>query len=125
MSALPPRGVAAEDDFVAAMREAAPEALMQAVREALRAGRPQLAGRLVGLLGEAAPDDEDLNKALRAARFLCVTPQDPVMLQVLDEALSRLQARGVQRAKQRARDSVQKEARYFGGEAAPRRGRRR
>lgn len=125
MPTLPPKSAAAEDHFVAEMREAATEDLIEAVREAVRGGRPQLAGRLVGLLGEQAPDDPELQRAQRAASFLCLTPDDPVMLQVLDEALAHLQAQRVQRFKARVREGVSQQARYFGGETLPTRRRRR
>jgi hypothetical protein len=67
---LPPRGVAEEDAFVWGLLDAAPpEAVADLVGEALEAGRPQLAARLVGLLPDDL-QDPDLDRARAAARFV-------------------------------------------------------
>lgn len=125
MPALPPKSAAAEDAFVAAMREARSEDLVEAVREAVRGGRPQLAGRLVGLLGEDAPDDPELQRAQRAASLLCLTPGDPVMLQVLDDALALLQAQRMRRFRERVRQGVKPAPGLLGAQTAPTRRKRR
>jgi hypothetical protein len=44
------------------------------VRAALEAGRPRLAGRLVGLLPPDWGEDEDLARASRAARLILLEP---------------------------------------------------
>ena len=67
---LPPRGAAEEDAFVWSLVDGAPpDSIAELVAEALAAGRPQLAARLVGLLGDELQDPE-LERARAAARFV-------------------------------------------------------
>src|SRR6185369_1720278 len=54
---LPPRGADEEDAFVwGLLADARPDDVAALVSEALQAGRPQLAARLVGLLPEDVQD---------------------------------------------------------------------
>jgi hypothetical protein len=67
---LPPRGAAEEDAFVWHLLDGAPpEVVADLVGQALEAHRPQLAARLVGLLGDDL-QDPDLERARAAARFV-------------------------------------------------------
>ena len=67
---LPPRGAHEEDAFVWSLLDGAPpDGVAELVGEALAAGRPQLAARLVGLLPDEL-QDADLERARAAARFL-------------------------------------------------------
>jgi hypothetical protein len=67
---LPLRGTAEEDAFVWSLLDGAPpDTIAELVGEALEAGRPQLAARLVGLLPEDR-DDPDFERARAAARFV-------------------------------------------------------
>ena len=67
---LPPRGAAEEDAFVWGLLEDAPnDDIAALVGDALEAGRPQLAARLVGLLSEDM-EDPDLDRARAAARLV-------------------------------------------------------
>lgn len=93
------------------MADAEPDELATAVREAVRAGRPQLAARLVGLLGEGAvADDPVLERARRAARLLCLpggpgtaepAPQVDELLLALEELRRRRMKRVMDRHKRR------------------------
>lgn len=71
---LPGRSQAEEDAFVSALMLADPDAIAEAVREALRGRRPQLAARLVVMLVQGG-DDEELERARKAASLLLVGPE--------------------------------------------------
>ena len=71
---MPGRESGEEDRWVQAQGSAKPEVLEALVRAALAAGRPRLAGRLVGLLPPDWGEDEDLARASRAARLILLEP---------------------------------------------------
>ncbi len=78
------------------------------MRAALEAGRPRLAGRLVGLLPSDWGEDEDLARASRAARLILLEPSAQVdelaeELRLLFEIRRRQRMR---RAKGRSRKRV-------------------
>lgn len=68
-TALPARDTAEEDAFVWSLLDGSPDEIVHLVGEAIDAGRPQLAARLVGLLPDEL-EDPDLNRARAAARFV-------------------------------------------------------
>ena len=88
------------------MESAAPERIEEAVRAALGAGRPRLAGRLVGLLPAGwVEQDPDLERAQKAAKLMLLNPEaqaDQFMeeLQVLFEIRRKKRMR---RLKERSR----------------------
>jgi hypothetical protein len=74
---LPPRGAAEEDAFVwGLLADARPDDVAALVGEALEAGRPQLAARLVGLLPEDV-QDPDLDRGRAAARLVVQGAEAP------------------------------------------------
>lgn len=79
---LPGRTQAEEDAYVSELGLADPDTLAEAVREALRARRPQLAARLVVMLVQGG-DDEEIERARKAAALLLLGPE-PTQAQ-LDE----------------------------------------
>jgi hypothetical protein len=105
---LPGRGSEEEDRWVQAQGSSEPELLEALVRAALEAGRPRLAGRLVGLLPSDWGEDEDLARASRAARLILLEPAAQVddlaeELRLLFEIRRRQRMR---RAKGRSRKQV-------------------
>ncbi len=104
---LPPRTNEAEDQFVAALRDASVDDVVSAALEAVDDGRPMLSARLIGLLPPDIdlPDAPGLQRAQRAARFLLLAPADrrgPVIA-AFEEALSGMKARYLSRAIKRQR----------------------
>lgn len=87
---LPKRTTAEEDAFVRSFYDDADSALLvTAVEEALAAGRPRLAARLVGLL--ETPEGEEISptlaRAKQAARFLVIAPEsNSDLIEAFDEA---------------------------------------
>lgn len=80
------------------------EEVAEASRAALRAGRPMLAARAVGMMDQVAWGDPELDRARRAARFILAQPTpDQAPTAELDEALGSLQASWVARFKRRLR----------------------
>lgn len=79
---LPGRSQAEEDAFVSALLDADPDAIADAVREAMRGHRPQLAARLVVLLVQGG-DDEEIERARKAAGLLLMGPEPSA--EALDE----------------------------------------
>ncbi len=102
--ALPSPSRQAEDQFIRDLAGREPEEVAAAVRAALAAGRPALAARAVGLLGETDEPDPHLDKARRAARFLLMKggPVDLVDEQ-LALILGRLRKRRMKRSRRRQR----------------------
>jgi hypothetical protein len=89
---LPPRGAAEEDAFVwGLLPDAPPEDVAALVGDALDAGRPQLAARLVGLLADDL-QDPDLDRARAAARLVVQGAEGPAGSE-LDLAWRRLRER--------------------------------
>jgi hypothetical protein len=90
---LPPRGAAEEDAFVWGLLQddAPPDDVAALVSDALDAGRPQLAARLVGLLSDDL-HDPDLDRARAAARLI-VQGTEPPPGSDLDAAWRRLRER--------------------------------
>ena len=90
---LPPRGAAEEDAFVWGLLHdnAPPDDVAALVGDALGAGRPQLAARLVGLLSDEL-QDPDLDRARAAARLI-VQSADAMAGPELDAAWRRLRER--------------------------------
>ncbi len=104
-AALPPRDPAAEDQFVAAWRDAEPadEDLLDAIVGALDAGRPRLGARLVGLLPPQDDEPPVIARARRAARLLLLEGGVAAEQALQDEleplrSLPFVRARGRQRA---------------------------
>ena len=74
---LPDRTIEAEDAFVRQWVETGQtDALEAVIGEAVDAGRPRLACRLVGLLPERPGEDEAVARARRAARLLLLRGED-------------------------------------------------
>ena len=100
-----------EDRFIAALTSADPETVALAARRALRAGRPALAARALGLLGEV-PTDPELDKARRAADLLLLQGGREAEIDAhLDWILERLRADRMKRARRRQRDKLRAKAR--------------
>ncbi len=97
---LPQRSREAEDAFVSSL-EGQDELLVDAVRAAVREGRPLLAARLVQLIEDPGEHDPEISRALRAARF--IVHQDSPDLAELDLALEHLRSSMMGRAGLRAR----------------------
>jgi hypothetical protein len=104
---LPHRAHDAEQAFLDSLGDD-DEALVVVVRMALAAGRPALAGRAVQRIGLDS-DDEDLLRARRAARLMCLS--DSPDLVELDSLLDLLRLRTMSRAKRRARARLKGEFR--------------
>jgi len=96
-----------EDRFIQSLSDQGPEGVADAVRAALAAGRPALAARAVGLLGNAGSDDADLAKARQAARFLLMKGGPAAQIEEqLDLILARMRTRRMKRARRRQRDKL-------------------
>ena len=112
---LPERSHAAEDAFIDGLFDAAPDHLLMLVEEAIAARRVQLAGRVAQLIDldqlDAEPDGP-LAKALVAARYLLHVQLKPeeVSWAELDEAMSTLRDRWMDRARRRTRRRLRPEA---------------
>lgn len=106
-SALPARDPAAEDQFVAAWRDAdlAEDDLLEAVVAALSAGRPQLGARLVGLLPPQPDEPPAISRARRAARLL-LHEGGPAAAQALHDELEPLRSLHFLRGRARQRASL-------------------
>lgn len=107
---LPGRTPAEEDAWVDELMEGAPERSERAVRLALSAGRPQLAGRIVGLLSDAdIENDEELERAKKAAGLMMIV-ECGARLDALTEELKilfeRRRRRRMQRARRRSRERI-------------------
>lgn len=106
---LPPPNPAQEDAFLDALRQAEHEEVLAAVEEAMRAGRPQLAARIVGLLPRSmAADQPAVARARKAARMFLMASLDrrgPIIAE-LEAAVADLKADWVQRARARQRAQV-------------------
>ena len=120
---LPGRGQIDEDAWIEGLSTADDEQVVDAVKAAVRAGRPALAARAVGLMADAS-DDEDVQRALRAARLLCLTPPKAQWVE-LDNALDALRTRRLARFKARHRKRMESTDMLFGSGAARRRKPRR
>lgn len=121
MAELPARAPEAEEQWLSGLRELDDERLGEAVKACLRAGRPQLAARVVGLLGGES-DDPEILKARRAARLLCLNAPRAWEAE-LDELLARIRQRHMRRATLRARDRLKRPDRV--GQTPTQRSRRR
>ena len=92
------------------------------MKAAVHAGRPALAGRVVGLLSEEQ-DDPIVLRAQRAAHLLCVQGQK-AQWEDLEDALELLQRRRMARFKDRQRKALEASSSLF-DPASPRRRKRR
>lgn len=101
MSGLPAPTPQAEDAYVSFFANESEEALVQAIQASMRAGRPALAGRLVGMLASES-EDPDVLKARRAARMLCLSAPTH-WEEELQDLLERVRERHLQRATSRSR----------------------
>ena len=100
-----------EDRFIATLTSAGPEDVAQAARQALRAGRPGLAARAGGLLGEG-PAASELDTARRAAGLLLVQGGREAEIDAqLGWIIERLRVQRMQRARRRQRDKLRAKAR--------------
>ena len=102
---LPPRGQHDEDAWIQALQDADDDHVAACVRAAVRAGRPGLAARAVGLLSDDV-DDPDILRAQSAARLLCLTPPKAQWVE-LDDALTALRKRRLARFKARHRKRIE------------------
>lgn len=94
----------------------ADEVVAEAARAALRAGRPMLAGRVVGLMERVDDPDPELARALRAGHLLLRSGSPSPALQAeLEDALSSLQGAWMRRFRARQRQALRE------GQAPPRR----
>lgn len=106
MEALPPRDREAEDAYVAKWRDLdQPEQLMDVISAAIDARRPQLAARLVGLLGEQidVPPDSPIAHAQKAARLLMLPDNEPAVFSELQSAWLLARKTRMRRIKRRMR----------------------
>ncbi len=107
---LPPRTRDAEDAFVASWLEVDdPDAIAEVVEHAMSGGRPQLAARLVGLLGDAwIEPGSDLERAKKAAALFLMAPETPEdrSWSTFEDAWSRVRSRRMRRIKDRMRASI-------------------
>jgi hypothetical protein len=123
---LPDRSTDAEDAFVTGLYDADSDTLVAAVTDAIAAGRPRLAARLVGLIDAAvsAPDGSPLDRARRAAALLLLprarSDGPDRVFDDLTQAWSEFRRRRLERVRRRAREAL----RGPGGRG-PRSGRRR
>lgn len=117
---LPGRSPELEDTFLRGLEGADDARLAALVREALAAGRPGLAGRLVGMLGADLDDDPAIERARRAARLLCIERPEVVAFPELEELLEELRQRRMARSRARHRRTLV-EADPFSGSRGPRR----
>lgn len=106
---LPPPTPAEEDAYLDSLRAAEHEDVLAAVQEAMGAGRPQLAARMVGLLPRSmAKDNPAVARARKAARMFLMASLDrrgPIIAE-LEAAVRALRADWVQRARARQRAQV-------------------
>lgn len=110
--ALPLPTTEAEDRFIQSLADLDSDRVAAAVRAALSAGRPALAARAVGLLGDDDPSDPDLARARKAARFLLMKGGPVVQIEEqLDLILGRLRTRRMKRARRRQRDKLREKPR--------------
>lgn len=123
MSGLPGRATSDEDAWIRALHSADEEQVVEAVKTAVRGGRPGLAARAVGLLHEDL-QDPDVLRAQRAARLLCLQ-KEPLVWVELDEALDRLRSRRVAGFKARHRKALKPATSLFNPSTPERRKRRR
>ncbi len=101
-----------EDRFIETLSGQDPERIAEAVRATLAAGRPALAARAVGLLGDEGAIDSDLDKARRAAHFLLLKGGAASEVEEqLDWILERLRLRRMTRAKSRQRAKLKRRPR--------------
>lgn len=110
--ALPDRGRAAEDAFVARWADGSdPEALLEVIEEAMADRRPQLAARLVSLLPDGTDTDEHeaVEAARRAAKFLLLDTEERSdrAWSALEDAWSRLRRRRMRQIKRRMRKHLE------------------
>jgi len=108
---LPPRTRPAEDAYVEAWLEVDdPDLIAEAVENAMAASRPQLAARLVGLLGDKAyvEPGSDLDRAQKAAKLFLMAPEAPEdrSWSTFEDAWSRVRSRRMRRIKDRMRASI-------------------
>jgi len=108
---LPARTRPAEDAYVSEWLEVDdPDLIAEAVEVAMSAGRPQLAARLVGLLGDKAyvEPGSDLERAQKAASLFLMAPEAPEDRSWSDfeDAWSRVRSRRMRRIKDRMRASI-------------------
>jgi hypothetical protein len=122
---LPDRNRDAEEVFVEAWRQLDdPSGLADCVSAALEAGRPQLAGRLVGLLEGRVeiPAGSALERAQRAARLLLMaTPdQEAVLGEDLEQAWLLARREELRRIRHRVRERSQQVSGLFLDQAGQR-----
>lgn len=107
---LPARTREAEDAFVASWLQVDdPDAIAEVVEVAMSGGRPQLAARLVGLLGDAwIEPGSDLERAKKAAALFLMEKESPEdrSWSAFEDAWSRVRSRRMARIKQRMRQSI-------------------
>jgi hypothetical protein len=105
---LPGRDSGEEDRWVQAQGSVEPELLEALVRAALEAGRPRLAGRLVGLLPPDWGEDEELARASRAAGLILLEPaaQVDVFAEELRVLFENRRRQRMRNAKRRSRKRV-------------------
>jgi hypothetical protein len=115
---LPGRKPGDEDVFLASWRgRDDPEALIEVISAAIEARRPQLAARLVGLLGEQVEIEpgSPVEQARRAAQMLMLPTSSPNDFAALQSAWQLARKLRIRRIKRRMR----------GGPRVPRASRRR
>ena len=123
-AALPTPDRTAEDDFIAAWRRSDDVAgLVDCVTTALDAGRPQLAGRLVGLLEgrvEIQPGSA-LERAQAVARLLVIASPDavPGLHEDLDRAWMDARRCRMRRVRDRVRARNQGGSGFFLDQGGP------
>lgn len=106
---LPGRTPAQEDAWVEELMQGDLQRTEEAVRMALSSGRPQLAGRIVGLLPDSeVRDDEELHRAKRAASLMMVERGAPLdaLTEELKELFERRRRKRMRRARRRSRERV-------------------
>jgi hypothetical protein len=109
------RTESAEDAYVAFWGELEePEGLMEAVSEAMRRRRPQLAIRLLGLLDEEARAEAgaDVADLMQRTRLFLVSakPYEDENWAILEQLTGRLKERVLTRCRSRARNSLRADA---------------
>lgn len=121
---LPPRERQAEDQWVAAWVDSDDtDGLLAAVTAAVDARRPQLAARLVGLLGEHVEIEAGsaLERAQQSARFLLHQRGEALQAAVDDfgEAWAEARRSRMRRLKARMRSRGQQPLGVLGGDTSP------
>lgn len=110
--ALPRPTTADEDRYIADLAGQDPTVVADGVRAALAAGRPSLAARAVGLLGDTGDDDPELDRARGAARFLVMQGGPGAQVEeALDDLLGRLRGQRMAQARRRQRDKLRERPR--------------